>query len=196
MQNSRQEASREVTRLLDAWSAGERAALDQLMPVVMIDLRRIARSFLRAQAPGLTLQPTALVNEAYLRLIEGRSASWESRVQFFAYAATTMRRILVNHLRDRRAAKRGGLEARVSLEGICEAAAPAESRRETDLLDLDSALQELTRLDQRQARIVELRYFGGLSVEETALALGISPRTVKREWQSARLWLLRSLESR
>lgn len=196
MQESRQEAPHEVTRLLDAWNAGERAALDQLMPVVMVDLRRIARAYLRAQAPGLTLQPTALVNEAYLRLIEGKSATWESRLQFFAYAATTMRRILVNYLRDRRAAKRGGLEARVSLEEMYEVAAPGESRREANLLDLDAALHELARLDPRQARIVELRYFGGLSVEETALALQISPRTVKREWQTARLWLLNSLEAR
>lgn len=196
MQESRQEAPHEVTRLLDAWNAGERAALDQLMPVVMVDLRRIARAYLRVQAPGLTLQPTALVNEAYLRLIDGRSATWESRLQFFAYTATTMRRILVNYLRDRRAAKRGGLEARVSLEEMYEVPAPGESRREANLLDLDAALHELARLDPRQARIVELRYFGGLSVEETALALEVSPRTVKREWQTARLFLLNSLEAR
>lgn len=186
-------ASHEVTRLLDAWSAGDRAALDQLMPVVVEDLRRVARAYLRHQSPGLTLQPTALVNEAYLRLAGSRAQSWEGRVQFFAYAATAMRRILVNHLRDKRAAKRGGLEVQVSMEDIFELPDSSGSSREADLLDLDAALSELARLDERQARIVELRYFGGLSVEEAAESLAISPRTVKREWHTARLWLLRAL---
>ena len=186
-------ASHEVTRLLDAWSAGDRAALDHLMPVVVDDLRRVARAYLRHQSPGLTLQPTALVNEAYLRLAGSRAQTWEGRVQFFAYAATAMRRILVNHLRDKRAAKRGGLEVQVSIEDVFELPASGGSSREADLLDLDAALSELARLDERQARIVELRYFGGLSVEETAETLSISTRTVKREWHTARLWLLRAL---
>jgi len=184
----------EVTRLLDAWSAGERQALDRLVPLVENDLRRLARAYLRHQSPGLTLQPTALVNEAYLRLAGDRVFSWEGRVQFFAYAAKTMRRILVNHLRDRQAAKRGGLVVQVALEDLFEVPALGGSSRGADLLDLDNALRELAILDERQSRIVELRYFGGLSVEETAEALGISPRTVKREWRTARLWLLRALE--
>ncbi len=184
-------ASHDVTRLLDAWFAGERQALDRLLPLVEGDLRRMARSLMSSQGTQLTLQPTALVNEAYLRLAGGRQANWEGRLQFFAYAATTMRRILVNHLRDRRAAKRGGLRVPVSLEEIRELPAPAVAG--ADLLDLDAALSRLAQLDARQARIIELRYFGGLSVEETATALGLSPRTVKREWHSARLFLRREL---
>lgn len=184
-------ASHDVTRLLDAWMAGERQALDRLLPLVEGDLRRMARSLMASQAAQHTLQPTALVNEAYLRLAGGRQATWEGRLQFFAYAATTMRRILVNHLRDRRAAKRGGLRVAVSLDEICEL--PAAPAAGGDLLDLDAALTRLAALDPRQARIVELRYFGGLSVEETAAALELSPRTIKREWHSARLFLRREL---
>lgn len=184
----------EVTRLLDEWSAGERRALDRLIPLVENDLRRFARAYLRHQSPGLTLQPTALVNEAYLRLAGERVFSWEGRLQFFAYAAKTMRRILVNHLRDRRAAKRGGLAIQVSIDDLVEVATLGSASCGADLLDLDRALQDLAKLDERQARIVELRYFGGLSVEETAHALVVSPRTVKREWRTARLFLLRALE--
>lgn len=183
----------ELTRLLDAWSAGERGALDRLVPLVQGDLRRLARSLMGRRAAAMTLQPTALVNEAYLRLANERQLHWESRLQFYAYAATTMRRILVNYVRDRRAAKRGGLAVQVSLDQICELPALGASMQSADLLDLDRALHDLAALDARQARIVELRYFGGLSVEETALALEISPRTVKREWFSARLFLLRAL---
>jgi RNA polymerase sigma-70 factor (ECF subfamily) len=183
----------ELTRLLDAWSAGERGALDRLAPLVEGDLRRLARSLMGRRAAAMTLQPTALVNEAYLRLAEGRQLSWENRLQFYAYAVTTMRRILVNYVRDRRAAKRGGLAAQVSLDQIRELPALGAPGPSADLLDLDRALSGLAELDPRQARIVELRYFGGLSVEETALALAISPRTVKREWFSARLYLLRAL---
>lgn len=179
----------QVTRLLDASSAGERQALDRLMPLVEGDLRRLARSCLRRQASCLTLQPTALVNEAYLRLAEKGELRWESRGQFFAYAATTMRRILVNHARDQRAAKRGGQTIEVAADRIFEV--PAASGPElAELLDLDAALHELARLDERQSRIVELRYFAGLSVEETAEAMALSPRTVKREWRTARLFLL------
>lgn len=196
MDDASSAATHEVTALLDAWSAGDSSALDRLMPLVIDDLRRLAASFLGRQAPGHTLQPTALVNETYLRLMGRRTLSWENRNQFFAYAATVMRRILVNHARDRRAARRGGGAARVSLDealGLLEGRVEGALPNEADLLDLDAALQELSALDSRQGRIVELRYFGGLSIEETADALGISPRTVKREWCSARLWLLRSL---
>lgn len=184
----------ELTRLLDAWSGGERAALDRLMPLVTNDLRRIARVFLRCRPAKETMQPTALVNEAYLRLAEGRAGGWESRSQFFAYAATTMRRILVNYLRDQRAAKRGGLLVKIPADQLFDL--PAESGAPlAELLDLDAALHELARLDARQAQIVELRYFGGLSVEETAETLALSPRTVKREWRSARLFLLDALRT-
>lgn len=186
--------SHELTRLLDAWSCGERQALERLMPLIERDLRRLARSCLGRRESCPTLQPTALVNEAYLRLAEKAQLSWEGRAQFFAYAATTMRRILVNHARDRRAAKRGGCAIEVDAGQLGEL--PAESGRAlAELLDLDVALGELARLDERQARIVELRYFAGLSVEETAAAMALSPRTVKREWRSARLFLLDALRA-
>lgn len=179
----------QVTRLLDAWSCGERQALDRLMPLVQGDLRRLARSCQGRQASCLTLQPTALVSEVYLRLAEKGELRWESRAQFFAYAATTMRRILVNHARDQRAAKRGGQAIEVAADQIFELPA-ARGPELAELLDLDAALHELARLDERQSRIVELRYFAGLSVEETAEAMALSPRTVKREWRTARLFLL------
>jgi RNA polymerase sigma factor (TIGR02999 family) len=183
----------QVTALLDAWGHGDPGALERLTPLVIDDLRRLARSFMARQPPGHTLQPTALVNEAYLRLLGAREASWESRRHFFAYMATTMRRLLVNHARDRGVAKRGGTATHVALDEVFDQ--PAGARR-VHLLDLDRALEGLAAVDPRQARIVELRYFGGLTVEETGEALGISARTVKREWRTARLWLLRALEGR
>jgi len=187
----------DVTRLLDAWSAGDAAALDRVIPLVMDDLRRLARAFMARQAPGHTLEPTALVHEAYLRLVGHRTLPWENRTQFFAYVAATMRRILVNHARDRKAAKRGGGSVRLAFDEAFDVPAGLpgdEEARAVDLLELDEALQGLDRLDPRQSRIVELRYFGGLSVEETARTMDISARTVKREWHSARLWLLRALD--
>jgi RNA polymerase sigma factor (TIGR02999 family) len=190
----------EVTRLLDAWSAGDSAALDRLIPLVMDDLRRLARSYMARQNPVHTLEPTALVNEAYLRLVGRRTMPWQNRTQFFAYIATTMRRILVNHARDGKAAKKGGNATHVAFEEAFDLPAinvsvgwPGGGNPGTDLLDLDEALRDLSAVDPRQGRIVELRYFGGLTTEETAQTLNISTRTVKREWHTARLWLLRVL---
>ncbi len=184
----------DVTHLLDAWSAGDSAALGQVMPLVIDDLRRLARSHMARQTPGHTLQPTALIHEAYLRLVGQRTLPWRNRTQFFAYVASTMRRILINHVRDREVEKRGGQATCVPLDdvfGIAEGG--GSSSGALDLLDLDRALQSLAEVDSRQGRIVELRYFGGLTIDETAEVLGVSPRTVKREWHSARLWLLRAL---
>lgn len=196
----------DVTRLLDAWSAGDSGALDEVMPLVIDDLRRLARSFMARQRPGHTLEPTALVHEAYLRIVGRRTLPWESRTQFFAYMAATMRRLLVNHARDAKVDKKGGGAVQVAFEkafavavggvpvawpGGGEAGQPSP----VDLLDLDQALRGLSAVDPRQSRIVELRYFGGLTVEETARVLEISARTVKREWHTARLWLLHALGS-
>lgn len=190
----------DVTQLLDAWSGGDERALERVVPLVLGDLRRLAGSFMARQGPGHTLEPTALVNEAYLRLAGHRAVRWESRRHFFAYMATVMRRLLVNHARDRRVAKRGGEATHVALDELFDRPAGAgrrgrgtEARRRVDLLDLDRALHDLAAIDPRQARVVELRYFGGLSVEETAETLAVSARTVKREWHSARLFLLRAL---
>jgi RNA polymerase sigma factor (TIGR02999 family) len=180
-----------VTRLLNAWSDGEPQALGDAMPLLMKDLRRLARSYMAKQTPGHTLQPTALVNEVYLRLVGRRTVAWENRAQFLAYVATAMRRILVNHARDKKTAKSGGDVPCVPLDEVFSG--PAVSPRGVDLLDLDRALTRLAGVDPRQGRIVELRYFGGLTVEETAAILDVSPRTVKREWHTARLWLLRAL---
>ncbi len=182
----------EVTELLDAWSAGDASALERLIPLVIDDLGRLARSFMARQAPDHTLSPTALVNEAYLRLIGRRELSWKSRTQFFAYMATTMRRLLINHARHRQALKQGGGATRVAFTEALGAPAGTDGG-DVDLLDLDEALRGLTAIDPRQGRIVELRYFGGLTNEETARTLEISVRTVKREWHTARLWLLRAL---
>jgi RNA polymerase sigma factor (TIGR02999 family) len=185
----------DVTHLLDAWAAGDPAALEQVIPLVIDDLRRLARSYMARQKPGHTLQPTALLHEAYLRLVGRRTMPWRNRTQFFAYVASTMRRILINHARDREAEKRGGEATCVSLDGVLGvAAAGGSASRAVDLLDLDRALSSLAAVDPRQGRIVELRYFGGLTNDETAEVLGVSPRTVKREWHSARLWLLRALD--
>jgi len=178
-----------VTALLKEWARGDAGALDQLVPLVYNELRRIAARALRNERPGHTLQPTALVNEAYLRLINQQAASWENRVQFFAVAAEIMRRLLVDHARARLSAKRGGRVPRVSLSDAEDAAAAPE----VELLEIDQALVRLARLDPGQARIVELRFFAGLTVEETAKALDRSPRTIKREWRLAKAWLHRDL---
>jgi len=186
----------EITELLDAWSDGDADALERLIPLVVSDLRRIAEAFLARENPGHTLQPTALVNELYLRLAGRRAVGWESRTQFFAGMATIMRRILVDHARRRKAAKKGGPVPSLSLDEARDRETPWPSglpRVDVDLLALDLALESLAEVDPRQARIIELRYFGGLTIEETARTLGISPMTVKREWRSARLWLLREL---
>lgn len=178
-----------VTQLLIRGSQGDRAALDELLPVVYDELRRLAGSYLGRERPGHTLQPTALVHEAYLRLVDQRSVDWRNRAQFFGMAAEMMRRILVNHAQGRHAAKRGGHAPRLSLD---EAVGFSEER-DLNLVALDEALSDLALLDPRQSRIVELRFFAGLSIEETAEVLEISPATVKREWSAARAWLYREM---
>jgi len=184
-------AEQDVTRLLTEWSEGDPAALDRLLPLVYADLRRIAARQLRSERREHTLSATAVVHEAYLRLIGQRQVRLADRAQFFAAAATQMRRILVDHARARSAQKRGGAELRVTLDEEIA----AEITHDLDLLALDRALDELAALDPRVARIVELRFFGGLSLDDAALAMDISRRTVAREWALARAWLLRRLEA-
>ncbi len=178
-----------VTELLRAWSEGDRGALDRLVPLVYAELRRRANAQLARERGHHTLQPTALVHEAFLKLVDQRSARWENRAQFFAVSAQLMRRILVDHARARGAAKRGGAVVRVSLDEAGEPSAAAEP----DVLHLHQALERLAELDERQARVVELRYFGGLSIDEAAAVLGVSEITVKRDWAMARAWLFREL---
>lgn len=182
----------DVTRLLLKWSAGDPAALDQLLPLVYPELRRIARRHLQRERQGHTLAPTALVHELYLRLVDQQRATWESRAQFFGIAAHLMRRILVDHARARDAQKRLGAATLVSLEDAGDIAAPAGP---TDVLAIDTALTRLAAHDPDQARIVELRFFAGLTVEEVAYVLRRSERTVKREWRLARAWLFRELST-
>jgi len=179
-----------VTQLLLAWGNGDRDALEGLVPVVYGELRRIAGRYLRHERPEHTLQPTALVHEAYLKLIDQQRARWQNRAQFFGVAAQLMRRILVDHARTRVAAKRGGGVRPVTLVD----AAGASPARGIDVLALDEALTRLTSLYPEQGRLVELRFFGGLTIEETAETMGLSPATVKRQWAVARAWLLSNLE--
>ena len=178
-----------VTHLLLAWSKGDRDALEDLLPVVYAELRRIAGRYLRHERPGHTLQPTALVHEAYVKLVDQRHAQWQNRDQFFGVAAQLMRRILVDHARAHAAAKRGGGVSPVTLMD----AAGASPAHGVDVLALDEALTRLTGLYPEQGRLVELRFFGGLTIEETGEAMGLSPATVKRQWTVARAWLLHSL---
>jgi RNA polymerase sigma factor (TIGR02999 family) len=179
------EISKNVTELLAAWSGGHRDALDQLTPLVYDELRRIARRQMRRERPGVTLQTTALIHEAYLRLVDQNRAQWRDRAHFFAVAAQLMRRIAVDHARARLAGKRGGGFVQVPL---IEGDIPTEYR-DGEMLALNEALSHLEALDAQQCRVVELRFFGGLTIEETAAAMSISPATVKREWSSARAWL-------
>jgi RNA polymerase sigma factor (TIGR02999 family) len=181
----------QLTRLLEAWRRGDAAAADELVPLVYAELRRMAAAKMRGERDGHTLQPTALVHEAWLRLMKQHDAGWQNRDQFFAIAAQAMRRILVDHARRRHAAKRGDGDAAVDLDEVARAL--TVSLPDERLLALDAALQDLAVLDARQARIVELRFFGGLSVEETASVLEISPTTVKREWATGRAWLSREM---
>jgi RNA polymerase sigma factor (TIGR02999 family) len=174
-----------------AWGAGDRAAGERLLPEVYAELRRCAARAMRRESAEHTLQATALVHEAYLRLVDQRRVQWQNRAHFFGIAAQVMRRILVDHARARHAAKRGGGATQLTL-GDGDAAAPAADGA-LDLLALHDALERLAGLDPEQARLVELRYFGGLSIEETAEALDVSPATVKREWALARAWLRREL---
>jgi RNA polymerase sigma-70 factor (ECF subfamily) len=170
--------------------ADDRQSLDSLLPLVYQELRRLAAGYLRRERAGYTLQPTALVNEAYLRLLKDDPGRWQNRAHFCAIAAHSMRQILIERARARNAQKRGGPRARVTLDE----ALLAGGERSIDLVALDEALERLTALDPEQARLVELRFFGGLTVEETADAMGISPATVKRHWTVARAWLARELE--
>jgi RNA polymerase sigma factor (TIGR02999 family) len=185
--------SNDLTALLVSWSRGERSAAEQLIPAVYDELHRQAERAMRREGHTHTLQTTALVHEAYLRLVDQQRVEWRNRAHFFGIAAEVMRRVLVDHARARLADKRGGGATRISL-GDAGIAAPAE-HGDTDVLALHDALERLTALDPEQARLVELRYFGGLTIEETADALGVSPATVKREWALARAWLRRELAS-
>jgi RNA polymerase sigma factor (TIGR02999 family) len=181
----------QLTRLLEAWQHGDSAAADKLVPLVYSELRRIAASKLRSERDGHTLQPTALVHEAWLRLMQQHDSGWQNREQFFAIAAQAMRRVLVDHARKRHAAKRGDGEAPVDVDEVSQIL--TVTLPDDRLLALDDALEGLAALDARQSRIVELRFFGGLSVEETASVLAISPTTVKREWATGRAWLFRAM---
>jgi RNA polymerase sigma factor (TIGR02999 family) len=180
-----------VTQLLVAWTNGDRAALEELIPVVYPELRRIAGRYLRRERVGHTLQPTALVHEAYVKLIDQDRARWQNRAHFFGVAAQLMRRILVDHAREHGAAKRGGGARPVTL---VDAMAPSPDRG-IDILALDEVLERLTALYPEQGRLVELRYFGGLTIEETGEVLGLSPASVKRQWVVARAWLLANLDA-
>lgn len=184
-----QPTTQEITRLLLAWSAGDKSALDELMPIVYAELRRLARGFMRRQPSDHTLQTTALVNEAYLRLIDSSRVNWQNRTHFFAISAQLMRRILVDFARARGSLKRGGEAQKVELDEAL--AIPLEPK--TDLVALDDALKILAEMNPRQSQVVELRYFGGLSEEEIADHLEISVRTVRRDWSVARAWLYREL---
>jgi len=178
-----------VTQLLIGWSKGDKEALDTLVPLVYDELRRQASRYLRRERVGHTLQTTALIHEAYLRLVDQKNVHWQNRAHFFGIAAQLMRRILVDHARTKKRAKRGGSNIRVSFE---EANAMVQSQ-DLDIVALDEALERLAENDEQQSRIVELRFFSGLTVEETAEVLGISPATVKRDWSMAKAWLQREI---
>jgi RNA polymerase sigma factor (TIGR02999 family) len=179
-----------ATQLLLAWGAGDRQALDQMLPLVYGELHRLAVNYLSREGPGHTLQPTALVHEAYLRLINQQNVDWRNRAQFLGLAAGMMRRILVNHARDRAAGKRGGNRHQVSLSLVEAPSGGAE----VELIALEDALAQLASLDPRKAKVVELRFFGGLTMEEIAEVLEISRATVEREWSFARAWLYDAIE--
>ena len=184
-------SSNEVTLLLRAWGGGDAQALDRLAPLIYQELHRIARSYMVRERTDHTLQTTALVNEAYVRLVDARQVSWHDRAHFFAVCARAMRRILVDHARSRGYQKRGGGKVLVQFDEACGMALSSDS----NLLELDEALDRLSTLDSRKAKVIEMRFFGGLSVEETAEALSISPETVMRDWKLARAWLYRELSA-
>jgi len=181
----------EITQQLIAWSNGDEAALEKLIPAVYQELRRMADYYLRRENPDHSLQPTALVHEAYLRLIDQTKVEWHNRAHFFGVAAQMMRRILIDHAKTKHRVKRGGDAVKVELDEN----ANFTHERASELLALDDALQELANLDQRKSQIVELRYFGGLTVEETAQVLGISDKTVMRDWSLAKAWLYQELSN-
>jgi RNA polymerase sigma factor (TIGR02999 family) len=182
--------SDDFRRIVDRWESGDRTALDEMLPVVYLELKRLARIYLRGERPSHTLQPTALVHEAYVKLLDQRQVDWRNRAQFLGVAAGAMRRVLLHHAETRNARKRQGTLERVTLDAELAA---LEQSASVDILDLNRALDRLSALDARQSQIVELRVFGGLSIEETAEVLGVSPATVKRDWNVARLWLRREL---
>ena len=182
----------EVTELLQEWSSGRREALDRLLPKIYVELRRLAASYLRRERPDHTLQATALVNEAFLKLVDQKAVHWQNRAHFFGIAAQAMRRILVDHARAHAAGKRGAGQQPIAFDEAV-AIAPA---RDIDLLALDEALTRLQAIDPQQSRIVELRYFGGLTIDETAEVMRISPATVGREWTLAKAWLYAELSAR
>ena len=183
------ETTNAITEQLIAWSRGDEAALDKLIPAVYQELRRMADYYLRSEDSGHTLQPTALVHEAYLRLIDQTKVEWVNRAHFFGVAAQMMRRILVDHAKAKHRVKRGGTTPKVSLDETIN----LSSERAAELVALDDALKVLDDLDERKSRIVELRYFGGLTVDETAQVLGVSDKTVMRDWNLAKAWLYQQL---
>ena len=185
-------ATPDITRLLVEWGGGDQAALDELMPVVHAELQKLAHSYMRRENFAHTLQTTALVNEAYLRLIDQKSVQWQSRAHFFGIAAQMMRRILIDHARSHEYAKRGGKAAKISLDDVAE----ISDEKATEMIALDEALTELTKIDARRGRVVELRYFGGLSNDEIAAVLQISVNTVLRDWNLAKAWLHRTLTNK
>lgn len=185
------EPQHEVTQILQEWNAGDIEAPTRLMPLVYNELRRLARNYLQRESAAHTLQPTALVHEAYLRLVDQTRLSWQNRAHFYGIAASMMRRVLVDHARARTAGKRGGAAVRLSTDDV----QIAMEDRAADFVALDEALEELAKFDERKCKIVEMRFFGGLSDEEIAEVLGVSTRTVLRDWKTARLWLYRELSA-
>jgi RNA polymerase sigma factor (TIGR02999 family) len=192
---ARRDESAEITRLLKAWGGGDSAALDRLTPLVYDQLHRMARRYMRSERPGHTLQPTALVNEAFLRLVDTRDLDWTDRAHFFAVCARVMRRILVDAARSRASIKRGGQADRAEHAiaiNLDQLPAPV-TEMSLQVCALDQALEALARIDPRRAQVIELRFFGGLTVEETGQVLRVSPQTVIRDWKLARAWLAREL---
>ncbi len=185
-----EENSQQITQLLKQWSDGDAEVLDDLMPLVYVELRRQASGYLRRERSNHTLQPTALINEVYLKLIDQRDVKWQNRAHFFAIAAQAMRRILVDYARERKREKRGGAAENLPLD---EALTIVSQEKSVDLVALDEALDKLAQFDERQAKVVELRYFSGLSIDETAEVLGVSNVTIRRDWNMAKAWLLQEI---
>ena len=185
--------AKDVTQILAAWRDGDSSALNELLPVIYDELRQQADRYLRRESPGHTLQATALVNEAYLRLVDQTHVNWQNRAHFFGAAANLMRQILIQHARAKHAEKRGGDAQKLYLDEVSGLADNLVKEQNLDLLALDDALNQLAVVAPQQSRVVELRFFAGLSIEETAEALGISPATVKREWNMAKAWLHREI---
>jgi RNA polymerase sigma-70 factor (ECF subfamily) len=188
-------AANDLTGLLIEWARGDKAALDQLTPLVYDEIRRIAHRYVQHEREGQTLQTTALVHEAYLRLAASQRVDWQNRAHFFAVTAQVMRHILIDHARRRQYVKHGGEVQRVSFDAVTREAVMMSQPRAAELLALDEALTELARLDPRKSRVVELRYFGGLSLEETADVLEVSAMTVRRDWRAAKAWLYKAVKN-